>query len=52
MQLMPTIDEIITDLNGVAMFSTRDLASGYHQLELDVESRYIIIFNAHVWLCR
>ena len=39
--LMPTMDELITDLNGATVFSTLDLASGYHQLELDPESRHI-----------
>lgn len=33
--LMPTVDELITDLNGSTVFSTLDFSSGYHQLDLD-----------------
>ena len=29
--LMPTLDEIIHDLNGASVFSTLDLNQGYHQ---------------------
>ena len=50
--LMPTMDELITDLNGATVFSTLDLASGYHQLELDTESRHITTFTTHVGLRR
>lgn len=50
--LMPTIDELITDLNGATVFSTLDLASGYHQLELDPESRHITTFTTHIGLRR
>ena len=42
--ITPTIDEIITDLNGARWFSKIDLNSGYHQLELDEASRYITTF--------
>jgi len=31
---MPTIDDLIIDLNGATHFSTLDLSSGYHQLKL------------------
>ena len=50
--LMPTIDDLITDLNGATMFSTLDLTAGYHQLELDPESRQITTFSTHVALYR
>ena len=50
--LMPTIDELITDLNGSTVFSTLDLASAYHQLELDQNSRHITTFSSHVALYR
>ena len=50
--LMPTLDELITDLNGATVFSTLDLTSGYHQLELDSESRHITTFSTHVGLRR
>ena len=48
--LMPTLDELITDRDGATVFSTLDLTSGYHQLELDPESRYITTFSTHVGL--
>jgi hypothetical protein len=44
---MPTVDELITDLNGATVFSTLDLASGYHP-----ESRHITTFTTHVGLRR
>ena len=36
--VMPTIDELITYLKGSPVFSTLDLNSAYHQLELSPES--------------
>ncbi|XP_061176120.1 uncharacterized protein K02A2.6-like [Saccostrea echinata] len=50
--LMPTIDELITDLNGAKVFSKLDLNKDYHQLELAPESRYITTFSSHVGLFR
>ena len=50
--VMSTIDELITDLNGTCVFSTLDLKSAYHQLELNPESRYITTFTTHVGLWR
>jgi len=50
--LMPTIDDLIADLNGATHFSTLDLSSGYHQLELAPKSHYITAFSAHVGLRR
>jgi hypothetical protein len=50
--LMPTLDDLIADLNGAAVFSTLDLASGYHQLTLAPESRHITTFSTHVGLRR
>ena len=49
---MLTIDDLIADLNGATHFSTLDLSSGYHQLELAPESRFIITFSTHVGLRR
>jgi transposase InsO family protein len=48
--VMPTIDELITDLNGATMFSKLDLSQAYHQLELEHESRFITAFSTHVGL--
>ncbi len=46
----PTLDEVITDLNGAQVFSKIDLRSGYHQLEIDPDCRYITTFSTHVGL--
>ena len=50
--LMPTIDDLVADLNGATVFSKLDLSSGYHQLELAPESRHITTFSTHVGLRR
>ena len=50
--LMPTLNDLITDLNGATTFSTLDLRNGYHQLELHPASRYITTFSTHVALYR
>ena len=49
---MPTVDELITDLNGSTVFSKLDLTAGYHQLELHPSSRYITTFSTHLGLFR
>ena len=48
----PTIDDIITRVNGAVMFSKLDMNSGYHQVELAPESRYITVFSSHIGLFR
>ncbi len=48
----PTVEEIIEKLNGAAVFSKLDLTSGYHQLELDENSRYLTTFATHEGLFR
>ena len=48
----PTIDDIIANLNGATVFSTLDLKNGYHQVELDEDSRYLTVFSTHVGLFR
>ena len=50
--VMPTIDDLVADLNGVTVFSKLDLSSGYHQLELAPESYHITTFSTHVGLKR
>ncbi len=44
----PTIDEIVTELNGVKLIYKFDLNSGYNQLELHPESRDITVFSTHI----
>ena len=46
--VMPTIDDLITDLNGATTVITLDLKAGYHQLELDPASRHITTFSTLV----
>ena len=48
----PTIDDIIANLNGATVFSTLDLKNGYHQVELDEDSRYLTVFSTHIGLYR
>lgn len=49
---MPTVDDLINDLNSSAVFSKLDLSNAYHQLELDESSRFITSFVTHVGLHR
>ena len=49
---MPTIFDLIADLNGATHFSTLDLSSGYHQLEIAPESRFVATFSTLVGLRR
>ena len=44
---IPTIEDLIHDLTGAKIFSKIDLNKGYHQLELDEESRSITTFATH-----
>lgn len=48
----PTLDDIQNRVNGASVFSKLDLRSGYHQLLLDEDSRYITTFSTHVGLRR
>ncbi|VDI77264.1 Hypothetical predicted protein [Mytilus galloprovincialis] len=50
--ITPTLDDMILDLNGSKVFLKMDLRSGYHQLELNEESRNITTFTTHVGLRR
>ena len=49
---MPTVEEIIHNLNGATVFSKLDLNAGYHQIELHPDSRYITTFSTHTGLKR
>ena len=50
--IVPTVDDIITSLNGSSHFSKLDLNQGYHQLELDESSRKFTVFSTHRGLFR
>lgn len=49
---IPTVDEILQDMNESAVFSKLDLKWGYHQVELDEDSREITTFATHTGLYR
>ena len=50
--LMPTLDEVVHDLNGAKVLSKLDLNQGYHQLVLHPDSRYITTFSTRLGLYR
>lgn len=50
--VMPTLDDITHELNGATVFSHLDMNHGYHQLELEENSRDITTFSTHVGLYR
>ena len=49
---MPTLEEVINELNGSKFFSRLDLQQAFHQMELAEESRHITTFATHVGLRR
>ena len=46
----PTIDQVIAELTDSKVFSKLDLKSGYHQLEIHPDSRYITTFATSLGL--
>ncbi|XP_077983944.1 uncharacterized protein LOC144438677 [Glandiceps talaboti] len=46
-QPMPSIEELLHDLNGSTVFSRLDLKWGFHQIKLSEESRHITTFATH-----
>ena len=51
--IIPTIDDVIVDLNGALVFSKLDLRNGYRQLTLAPgKSRNVTTFTTHVGLRR
>ena len=44
---IPTVDEVLEELNGITVFSKLDLHHGFHQVELHVDSRDINTFVTH-----
>ena len=49
---IPTIEEVLHDLNESTVFSKLDLKWGFHQVELDAESLQITTFIIHRGLFR
>ena len=49
---IPTIDEVLQDLNQSNFLSKLELNSAYHQIELSPESRDITTFGTHQGLYR
>ena len=50
--ILPTIDDILSDVANSKVFSVLDLNQAYHQIELHEDSRYITTFSTHVGLRR
>lgn len=50
--VIPTIDDVVSDLNGCKVFSKIDLNQGYHQIPLHPDSRLLTTFSTHVGLFR
>ena len=46
-QPIPTIEEVLQDLNGSTVFSRVDLKWGFHQILLAEESRHVTTFVTH-----
>ena len=44
---IPSVDDVLYHLNGSTMFSKLDLKWGFHQIELEQESRTITTFITH-----
>ncbi|XP_060076193.1 uncharacterized protein K02A2.6-like [Ylistrum balloti] len=49
---IPTVDEILYNMNGSTVFSKLDMKYGYHQIELEDSSREITTFVTHQGLYR
>ena len=49
---IPTIEEVLYDLNWSTIFSKLDLKWGFHQVELEEESRELTTFVPHRGLYR
>ncbi|CAB4006959.1 Transposon Tf2-9 poly, partial [Paramuricea clavata] len=44
---IPTVEELMEDMTGACVFSELDLRAGYHQIELEEESRSVTTFCTH-----
>ena len=49
---IPTMEEMLLDMNQSKIFSKLDLKWGYHQIMLDEKSRNITTFSTHIGLFR
>ncbi|XP_055338681.1 uncharacterized protein K02A2.6-like [Paramacrobiotus metropolitanus] len=49
---LPTPDELFAKLNGGQTFSTLDLAEAYAQVELEEDSKQLVVINTHKGLFR
>ncbi|XP_020600787.1 uncharacterized protein K02A2.6-like [Orbicella faveolata] len=49
---IPTVDDVLYQLNGSTVFSKLDLRWGFHQIELEEQSRNITTFITHKGLFR
>ena len=50
--VIPTVDEVILDLNQSSYFSRIDVKMAYHQLEIEEASRPITAFATHMGVFR
>ena len=50
--VIPTLEDILAEVNGSRIFSVIDLNQAYHQMELEEKSRYITTFSTHIGLRR
>ncbi|CAK8692680.1 uncharacterized protein LOC143462177 [Clavelina lepadiformis] len=49
---IPTVEELLLELNGSTVFSKLDLKWGFHQIMLDEDSRHVTTFVTHQGLYR
>ena len=49
---IPTVDEVLQNMNQSMVFSKLDLKWGFHQIELSEDSREITTFTTHAGLFR
>ena len=50
--IIPTIDDVVSDLNGCKIFRKIALNQGYHQIPLHPNSRPLTTFSTHIGLFR
>ncbi|XP_055604348.1 uncharacterized protein K02A2.6-like [Uranotaenia lowii] len=50
--MIPTLDDLLSRLNGCCWFSRLDVKDAYHQVELDESCRYITTFITHLGMFR